>query len=265
MKKFINISLYIIIFMLIVSICIISIKKFFDNKTSNNLDNIFASNFVINFVSYNKIEEEIVVQNLGLENNKEEQEVIVEKTIVKEEVITNKDNNKEIIENNQNEVATESDDTEEIEKEVVEEIPNEFVYENMSEYDLIQKLDKNLKNELTGTSINFVDYYKQTGLDPVLAAAIVLHETGCTWKCSGLVRECYNFGGMKGGSHKYKDTSYTCYSSKEEGINAYLNMLYNNYYAKGLTTPELINPKYAASLEWSKAVNNYMTKIKNSI
>ena len=89
-----------------------------------------------------------------------------------------------------------------------------------------------------------------------------MHETGCTWKCSSLVRECYNYGGMKGGQNKYKETNYTCYSSKEEGINAYLNMLYNNYYAKGLTTPELINPKYAASLEWATAINRYMDKFK---
>lgn len=266
MKKFINISLYTIMFLLIVSICIISIKKFFDNKGSNNLENIFVSNFVVDFVSYNKIEEEIIVQNLGLEINNEEKEEVVEKPIVKEEITINKENIKETVENNKVEDIIENEVTDETEKEETEEeFINEFVYDNMSEYDLILKLDKNLKNELSGTSINFVNYYKQTGLDPVLAAAIVLHETGCTWKCSGLVRECYNFGGMKGGTNKYKDTSYTCYSSKEEGINAYLNMLYNNYYAKGLTTPELINPKYAASLEWSKAVNNYMTKIKNSI
>lgn len=265
MRKIINISLYTILFLLIVSICIISIKKFFDNKISNNLENIFASNFVVDFVSYNKIEEEIIVQNLGLEINNEEKEEIDENPVVKEEITTKKENIKETIENNKVEDIIENEVIEENEKEFEEEIINEFVYENMSEYDLILKLDKNLKNELSGTSINFVNYYKQTGLDPVLAVAIVLHETGCTWKCSGLVRECYNFGGMKGGANKYKDTSYSCYSSKEEGINAYLNMLYNNYYAKGLTTPELINPKYAASLEWSKAVNKYIDKIKNSI
>ena len=125
-------------------------------------------------------------------------------------------------------------------------------------------LVKHLKNELSGTGKKFVEFYKLHGLDPYLAASIVLHETGCTWKCSSLVRECFNYGGMKGGKSKYKDTNYSCYSSKEEGINAYLNMLYNNYYAKGLTTPELFNPIYAASLEWSAAINRYMDKFKNS-
>mgnify|MGYP002511620479 CR=1 FL=1 len=40
-----------------------------------------------------------------------------------------------------------------------------------------------------------------------LAVAIVLHETGCKWTCSKLVRECNNVGGMKGsgcGSYGYE-------------------------------------------------------------
>ena len=80
-----------------------------------------------------------------------------------------------------------------------------------------KKLERSLKNELSGTAVNFVGFYKNTGLDPYLSVAIVLHETGCAWECSNLVKQCYNYGGMKGGENTYNNTRYTCYSSKEEG------------------------------------------------
>jgi hypothetical protein len=40
-------------------------------------------------------------------------------------------------------------------------------------------------------------------------------------------------------------------------------MLNKNYYAKGLTTPELINPKYAISSAWSSAINKYVDEFKS--
>lgn len=252
MKRMINISLYIVIFFIISFICIMSIKKFFVLKNITNVDSIAVDNLVANFVSYNEIEEDINFLNVdvsetildnrtvNLENKKEENKTNTEET--KEEIILEEDNNTK------------------------EDTPNEtiYLYDNLTEQELIAKLEKSLKNELSGTGINFVNYYKTTGLEPYLAVAIVLHETGCSWTCSNLVKECFNYGGMRGGTVKYRDTNYTCYSSKEEGINAYLNMLYNNYYSKGLTTPELINPKYASSLEWSVKINNYIEKIKNA-
>ena len=255
MKRILNIILYIIIFFLVVTIEILSIKKFFDLKDSESFKNINSYNSVATFVSFNEIVGKSTVDSI-----EEKEEVVYEQN---DSVIQIEDEEVVIEEN----TLEESEDEIEEESEYIEkpeEIINEVLYDNLSEEQLLLKLEKNLKNELIGTSVNFVDYYKKTGLDPYLSVAIVLHETGCIWNCSKLVRECYNFGGMKGGDNKYKDTNYSCYSSKEEGINAYLDMLYNNYYSKGLTTPELINPKYAASLEWSVKINNYINKIKNS-
>ena len=40
--------------------------------------------------------------------------------------------------------------------------------------------------------------------------------------------------------------------------------LANNYIAKGLTTPEEINKKYAASSTWATKVNNYINEIRNA-
>ena len=43
-----------------------------------------------------------------------------------------------------------------------------------------------------------------------------------------------------------------------------MDNLYNNYVAQGLTTPELINPKYASSATWATQVNRYIDRIKAS-
>ena len=40
--------------------------------------------------------------------------------------------------------------------------------------------------------------------------------------------------------------------------------LAKNYYAYGLTTPEAMNPKYAASTSWANKVKNYINYIKES-
>lgn len=136
------------------------------------------------------------------------------------------------------------------------------ILDNMTLTELTEKLNKSLNSTLSNTGYYFANYYKKTGLDPYLAIAIVLHETGCKWTCSKLVRECNNIGGMKG-SPGCNGGSYIKYNTLEDGINGYLDMLYNNYYSKGLTTPELINPKYAASTTWSEKINNYILEIKS--
>ena len=138
---------------------------------------------------------------------------------------------------------------------------NEKVLDDMTLKELTDKLNKSLNSTLSNTGHYFANYYVKTGLDPYLAVAIVLHETGCKWTCSKLVRECNNIGGIKG-KNSCNGGSYKKFDTLEEGIYGYLDMLYNNYYSKGLNTPELINPKYAASTTWSEKINNYILEIK---
>lgn len=134
-----------------------------------------------------------------------------------------------------------------------------IVYDGLTLTSLAEKLNKNLSSTLTDTGIYFAKYTKLTGLDPYLAVAIVLHETGCKWTCSSLVRNNYNIGGLKSGGKFIK------YDSLEEGIDGYLNILYNNYYNKGLTTPELMQSKYApSSTTWTDKINWYINNIKES-
>lgn len=127
--------------------------------------------------------------------------------------------------------------------------------------ELVRKLNASLNSTLAGTGETFAKYAIELGIDPYLAVAIVLHETGCKWTCSSLLRECNNVGGMKG-SPGCNGGSYKSFSSLDEGIKAFMNNLYNNYYAKGLTTPETIGPKYAASSTWASQIRNYMNELK---
>lgn len=147
--------------------------------------------------------------------------------------------------------------------EIVEEEPEEYpvVFEGMTLEELSEKLDRSLNSTLSGTGHLFASKSIELGLDPYLAVAIVLHETGCSWNCSQLVTACNNVGGQKG-SPGCLGGSYRSFPTLEEGINSYLENLYNNYYALGLTTAETINPKYAESTTWSSKVNYYIESIK---
>lgn len=133
-----------------------------------------------------------------------------------------------------------------------------IVYDGMTLEQLGEKLDRMLNSTLSGYGLKIASRSIELGLDPYIATAIILQETGCVWECSTLVKTNYNVGGMKAGK------SYAKYNSLDEGIDAYLNNLYYNYYAKGLITPELMNKKYAESTTWSAKVNNYIEKIKTA-
>jgi len=162
------------------------------------------------------------------------------------------------------EKAVEKIKKEEIERKKAEEARKAMiVYDGLTLDELSAKLERSLNSTLKGQGKLFAEYSINLGLDPYLALAITLHETGCKWTCSTLVRQCYNVGGMKG-SPGCNGGSYKAFNSMEEGIKAYLNNLYYNYYAVGLTTPETIGPKYAASTTWSSKINYYINEIRAS-
>lgn len=162
---------------------------------------------------------------------------------------------------------------EEIEYNVTEEVVESFkelepladlepiVYEGMTMNELADKLNKVLTSNLEGTGMIFARKSIELGVDPYLAVSIVLHETGCIWGCSGLVRDCNNVGGMKGRPGCYGG-SYASFDSLEIGITKFLENLAYNYYAYGLTTPETINPKYAESKAWAERINYYIDYIR---
>lgn len=141
------------------------------------------------------------------------------------------------------------------------EAENKIVYDGLTMDELIAKLNRSLKGKVAGTGEKFATRCLELGMDPYLAIAIVLHETGCNGTCSKLVQNCNNVGGMKG-SPGCNGGSYKAFATLDEGIDAFLNNLYYNYIAKGATTPEQINVRYAASQTWASKIHYYMNKIK---
>lgn len=157
--------------------------------------------------------------------------------------------------------VAEGQSQEELEKQAEEERKSQIVYDGMTLEELGAKLDRSLNSTLAGQGYTFASYAMELGIDPYLAVAIVMHETGCKWQCSTLVRECNNVGGMKGNS-SCNGGAYASFPSLEEGIRAYMNNLYKNYVSQGLTTAEAMGPKYAASGTWASQVNAYINEIK---
>lgn len=135
-----------------------------------------------------------------------------------------------------------------------------IVYEGMTLEELAAKLDLSLSSTLTGYGMSFARHAVDYGVDPYMAVAITLLETGCNWTCSSLVTSCNNVGGMKGSGCG----SYGAFETLDAGIEAMISNLSRNYIQKGLVTPEQINTKYAASKTWATKVYNYMDKIRNA-
>jgi len=138
----------------------------------------------------------------------------------------------------------------------------EIVYDGLTEEQLIEKINKSLNSTIANKGDLIVTHSLELGVDPYLATAIILHETGCKWECSALVKQCNNVGGQKGGP-SCGGGSYKRYDTLDEGIIGYLDNLYYNYIDKGLVTPSQMGPKYAASTTWAGKIDKYIIEIKN--
>ena len=186
----------------------------------------------------------------------------------KENTADESDNNTEIEGDTTNtetvEEVTIEDELEDVKTyEEVSTVPvDPIVYDGLTMGELAEKLNRSLNSTISGKGYLIASYSLQLGIDPYMATAIILHETGCNGTCSSLVRECNNVGGQKGGP-SCGGGAYKAYATLDEGIMGYLDNLYRNYYAYGLTTPETIGPKYAASPTWASQVNNYIALIRS--
>lgn len=136
-----------------------------------------------------------------------------------------------------------------------------LVYEDLNKEQLITLINKSLNSTISGKGELIVEYSLENGVDPVVATAIMLLETGCKWNCSALVKNCYNVGGVKGKPNC--SGGYRKYDSLDDGIKKFIKNLGDNYYSKGLDTPEKMNKKYAASSKWAEKVNKYVKEIKS--
>lgn len=137
-----------------------------------------------------------------------------------------------------------------------------IVYDGLTMDELADKLNRSLKNELSGYGHLYASYSLEKGVDPYIAVAISLHETGCNGHCSSLMTSCNNVGGQKG-YPTCGNGSYKMFDTLEDGIKGYIDNLSNNYFGIGLNTPELMARKYAASDTWASKVNYYINTIKS--
>lgn len=140
--------------------------------------------------------------------------------------------------------------------------PRVEVYEGMTLEELAVKLDRNLGNGIVaGKGSLIATECINKGVDPYVAVAILLHETGCRYSCSSLAKTCYNFGGQKG-SPGCNGGAYKRYNSIDEGLVGFIDNLYRNYYSKGLRTVATIGPRYAESNTWVSKINTYVAQIR---
>ncbi|EJR49114.1 hypothetical protein IIO_06598 [Bacillus cereus VD115] len=107
----------------------------------------------------------------------------------------------------------------------------------------VNELNISLQSEgaFSGKGQAFLDAGKKYGVDPVLAGAIAIHETG--HGTSNAVRNKNNPGGLMDPSTGW--ATLQVFPTLDAGIDAMIRNLFRNYISKGLTTPELIGPKYA--------------------
>ena len=229
-----------IVFLSTTLVCLCIMLLLCDDNVLDIMSTKTVSSTEVTTSNQNKTSNEIEVEEVNIESSEE---------IAEEEPPTEDDNTDTVITTNEIEVE---------EQEVVETEP--VVYEGMTLNDLASKLERSMKNELSGYGYLYASYSLERGVDPYLALAISLEETGCNWNCSNLVKSCNNVGGMKGSGCG----AYGYFNTLEEGIKAFIDNIARNYVAYGLTTAETMNPKYAENPAWATNVNNYISIIRNN-
>ena len=136
-----------------------------------------------------------------------------------------------------------------------------IVFDNMTMSELSDKLNRSMQDTLSGKGELLASYSLEKGVDPYIALSIILLESGCnSGRCSGLTRNCYNFGGQKG-SPGCNGGPYKAFASIDDGLKGFVDNL-SGYYARGLDTPEKMNSRYAESSTWAMKVRNYERSIK---
>ena len=166
---------------------------------------------------------DVYLINLNMSVSKYEAVKKVRSTANYIEVETIEDTNSEILQNsvviNETVENMVQDNTEIEEPEaIIEEEPK--VYDGKTLEELADLLNKSLNSTISGKGYLIASYSIEKNVDPYMATAIMLHETGCKWGCSRLVVECNNVGGQKGtgcGSYGY-------FNSLDEGIMAFIDL-----------------------------------------
>ncbi|MBQ6538859.1 MAG: glucosaminidase domain-containing protein [Bacilli bacterium] len=130
------------------------------------------------------------------------------------------------------------------------------VVDHFTREEIINKLNKKLGGVLSGKGQLITDTSLKLKVDPFVAAAIMMHETGNG--TSRIARTCSNVGGQKGPGCG----AYRAYPDINSGIVGMINNLYRNFYSRGLTTIDSIGPRYAESGSWPRMIHSYVNMLK---
>lgn len=144
--------------------------------------------------------------------------------------------------------------------------PRIEVHDGLTMEEITNKFNRLLGTSyLQGKGYLIGSYAINNGVDPYIALAIILHETGCGGNnsCSKLTMACNNVGGQKG-SPGCNGGAYKAFATLDEGIVGFIDNLYKNYFGVGLTTVDTIAPRYAESPSWPAKIHWYVEKIKNT-
>ena len=215
----------------------------------------------------------MIVLAIVIQYNESESKTLINNETNDINVVNMSSSNREVVaviedENTQNNIASsEEAKVEEVSMDQAPQAeyipPRVEVYEGMTMEELSEKLNRSLgTGYIAGKGNVIASKCIELGVDPYVATAIMLHETGCKYSCSKLVLQCNNVGGQKGSPSC--SGSYKGYNTIDEGIIGHIENLYLRYYSKGLNTVETIGPRYAESNTWVSKINWYVSQIRAS-
>ena len=130
------------------------------------------------------------------------------------------------------------------------------VVDHFTREEIIKKLNSKLGGVLSGKGQLITDTSLKYKVDPFVAAAIMMHETGNG--TSRIARTCNNVGGQKGPGCG----AYRAFPDINSGITGMITNLYRNFYSRGLTTIDSIGPRYAESGSWPRMIHGYVNMLK---
>lgn len=132
---------------------------------------------------------------------------------------------------------------------------SELIYAGETLTEISEKLNAKFKGSLTNMGETLARLAIEKGMDPYLVAAISVHETAFGQSSAAINK--YNFGGIMCSGRL------CTYDSAEHGLVSFVNVIYKNYFSKGLITAEQMNSKYAADTSWASKVNAHYDALKN--
>ena len=143
-----------------------------------------------------------------------------------------------------------------------------LVYEGEEAIVIGNKINANLKAEMSGYGELIAKYSIANNINPYLIASMIIYETECDEECSVLVTRCNNVAKILydkelAGTSCFGG-SYQKFDSIENSIKTYIKYIKVNFYDKELTTPSNMYKSYRKDVGWAFKINQTIDRIKNT-